>query len=398
VLAALTRRCGDFATAEDAVQEALIAAAWQWPQQGVPDNPVGWLYQVASRRMVDFVRSEHARRRRENDAIDERLQQSHVAPPDEANEQADDTVLLLFMCCHPSLSPTSAIALTLRAVAGLTTAQIARAFLVPEATMAQRISRAKQTIKKSGATFAWPSNADRAERLSSVLDVLYLLFNEGYLSTDGDDVHCVELSNEAMRVTRDLHRLLPDDAEVAGLLALMWLTDARRPARTGPHGELIPLDEQDRRLWNQTLIKDGTALIVSTIGKGQVGTYQLQAAIASLHDEASDIDHTDWPQITALYDVMMRMSDNPMIALNHAVATAMVHGPAIGLAMLEPIASDPRLSGSHRLDAVRAHLLALEGDAEAAVRHYRAAAGATPSFRERNYLLAKASKLASSAS
>lgn len=399
VLGALTRRYGDFATAEDAVQEALIAAMWQWPQQGVPDNPAGWLYQVASRRMVDLVRTDQARRRRENDAIDERaLQQAYAPPPDEPAEQADDTVLLLFMCCHPSLSTTSAIALTLRAVAGLTTSQIARAFLVPEATMAQRISRAKQTIKKSGAAFAWPSHADRAERLSAVLHVLYLLFNEGYVSTDGDELLCTELSHEAMRVTQQLHRLLPDETEVAGLLALMWLTDARRPARSGPDGELVPLDAQDRTKWNQQLIADGTKLIVSTIAKGNVGTYQLQAAIASLHDEAADVDQTDWPQIAALYDVMMRMGDNPVVALNHAVAISMVHGPDVGLAVLDNLCRDERLAGNHRLDAVRAHLLSMNGDLEKAAHFYRTAAAATPSVRERNYLLAKASKLDSAAS
>lgn len=398
VLGALMRRHSDFATAEDAVQEALMAAAWQWPQQGLPDNPGGWLFTVASRRMTDLIRADHARRQRENDAIaDALLEQPHVPPPDAGDvAERDDSLLLLFMCCHPSLSPTSAIALTLRAVGGLSTDEIARAFLVPEATMAQRISRAKQTIKKAGASFELPSQQDRTDRLTNVLHVLYLMFNEGYATTAGPSLQRVALSTEAMRLARKLHTLLPDECEVAGLVALMLLTDARRAARTGPNGELIPLDEQDRSLWDRSMIAEGTALILETFAKDHVGLYQLQAAIASLHDEAPDVDATDWRQIFALYSVMLQMSDNPMVALSQAIAAAMVHGPAAGLAMLTPIAADPRVAGTHRVDAVRAHLLEMSGDLDGAVAHYRAAAAKTTSQPERDYLTRKALALATS--
>jgi predicted RNA polymerase sigma factor len=298
------------------------------------------------------------------------------------------------MCCHPALTPASAIALTLRAVGGLTTAQIASAFLVPEATMAQRISRAKQSIKSSGVPFSMPAGAERAARLGAVLHVLYLVFNEGYTSSAGPDLHRTDLSNEAIRLARAVHALLPDEAEVAGLLALMLLTDARRAARTGPAGELIPLDEQDRSLWDRRLIAEGVALVSDALARGPVGPYQLQAAVAAVHDEAPRAEDTDWPQILALYGVLERMSDNPMVSLNRAVAAAMVHGPAAGLALLEALDADPRLRGHHRLDAVRAHLHETAGDAERAVVHYRAAAERTASTPERNYLLVKAARLA----
>ena len=397
VLGAVARRHGDFAAAEDAVQEALIAAATQWPKEGVPSNPRGWLFQVAVRRMTDYLRSELARRRREDVIVSERwVEETFAPPPDLAMEaHQDDTLLLLFMCCHPALTPASAIALTLRAVGGLTTAEIASAFLVPEATMAQRISRAKQSIKASGVPFRMPNDEERAERLSAVLHALYLIFNEGYTSSAGADLHRPDLSNEAIRLTRAVHALLPNDGEVAGLLALMLLTDARRAARTGPSGELIPLDEQDRTRWDRQLIAEGVALVSETLSRGSIGSYQLQAAIAALHDEAERVEDTDWPQIFALYGLLERMSDNPMVKLNRAIAAAMVYGPRAGLERLEPLDADTRMAGHYRLDAVRGHFHEMAGDNERAIAHYRAAADGTASIPERNYLLTKAARLAS---
>jgi RNA polymerase sigma factor (sigma-70 family) len=391
VLGATMRRFGDFSAAEDAVQEALIAAASQWPRDGVPDNPRGWLIQVASRRMTDHIRSEAARRRRETEAS---LQVDALIPAVEHDVDQDDTLILLFMCCHEALSPSSAIALTLRAVGGLTTAQIARAFLVPEATMAQRISRAKGTIKASGVPFRLPSTAEQRDRLPSVLHVLYLIFNEGYVSSDGAHLLRTDLSIEAIRLTRVVHDARPDEGEVAGLLALMLLTDARRAARSGPDGELIPLDRQDRSLWDQRQIAEGVALISDTLPRGAVGAYQLQAAIAAVHDEAARAEDTDWPQILALYTVLKGLSENPMVALNHAIATAMVHGPGAGLELLTVLDQDGRLNGHHRLHAVRAHLFEMSGDRESAIAHYREAAGRTTSIPERNYLVAQAGRLA----
>jgi RNA polymerase sigma factor (sigma-70 family) len=392
VLGAVIRRFRDFADAEDAVQEALVAAAMQWPREGVPDNPRAWLIQVASRRMTDQLRSELARRRRETAAA---MQPGYLVSSDDFDNETeqDDTLILLFMCCHPALTPSSAIALTLRAVGGLTTAEIANAFLVPEATMAQRISRAKQSIKASGVPFRVPTNQERVQRLRVVLHVLYLIFNEGYTSSVGPNLWRSELSREAIRLTRAVHNLLPDDGEVAGLLALMLLNDARCAARTGPEGELIPLTKQDRTLWDQKEISEGVALITATLSKGLVGAYQLQAAIAAVHDEAARVEDTDWPQILALYDLLKRMSDNPMVMLNHAIAAAMVHGPSAGLDLLNALDADGRLSGHHRLDSVRAHLLELAGDHQAAIAHYRTAAGRTTSLPERNYLMTQAARL-----
>jgi RNA polymerase sigma factor (sigma-70 family) len=392
VLGSVVRRFGDFAAAEDAVQEALVAASVQWPREGLPDNPRGWLIQVAARRMTDHLRSEIARRRRETLAASQ-VDLVVPAPRLDDDPDHDDTLILLFMCCHAALSPASAIALTLRAVGGLTTAEIANAFLVPEATMAQRISRAKQRIKSSGVPFSLPTEHERAQRLRSVLHVLYLIFNEGYTSSVGPDLQRTELSREAIRLTRIVHALLPDDGEVSGLLALMLLTDARRTARTGSSGELIPLTEQDRTLWDQSAIAEGVALITDTLSKGSVGAYQLQAAIAAVHDEAARVEDTDWPQILALYGLLKRMSDNPMVILNHAIAIAMVNGPAAGLAELDALDADGRLAGHHRLDAVRAHFLELAGDRQAAIAQYHAAARRTPSIPERNYLLTQAAKL-----
>jgi RNA polymerase sigma factor (sigma-70 family) len=396
VLGVVARRFGDFAAAEDAVQEALIAAATQWPREGVPANPRGWLIQVAVRRMTDHIRTETARRRREEQAIGSEPYEQRVVPGGVDAGDRDDTLVLLFMCCHPDLSPASAIALTLRALGGLTTAEIAQAFLVPEATMAQRISRAKQTVKASGVAFEVPSAGVRAERLGAVLHVLYLMFNEGYASSSGRELARTDLSGEAIRLTRELHRLLPGDVEVAGLLALMLLTDARRAARTSSDGELIPLDQQDRSLWHAGQIAEGIALISAALPRGAVGPYQLQAAIAAVHAEASSAAETDWPQIQALYTVLLRLSDNPMVALNHAIAAAMVNGPAAGLALLDGLDRDGRLRGHYRLDAVRAHLLERAGDREGAIARYLTASGRTASLPERDYLATRAARLAAS--
>lgn len=391
VLGAVMRRYRDFAACEDAVQEALLAAAGQWPRDGTPQNPRGWLIQVACRRMKDHLRSETARRRREAAVAQESDQQ---VMQDETDPNQDDTLLLLFMCCHPALTPSSAIALTLRAVGGLTTAEIANAFLVPEATMAQRISRVKQALKASGTPFETPDAQDRDQRMGSVLQVLYLIFNEGYASSIGPDLQRSDLANEAIRLARAVRRLAPDDGEAAGLLALMLLTDARRPARTTPEGALVPLAEQDRTLWDGRAVAEGVALISETLPRGMVGPYQIQAAIAAVHDEAARAQDTDWPQILALYGLLTQMSDNPMVALNHAVAVAMVEGPRAGLEQLAAL--DGALAGHHRLAAVRAHLLEMAGEREAAVAHYLTAAGRTTSLPERNYLNLKAARLGAS--
>ena len=393
VLGVIARRFGDFAAAEDAMQEAMIAAFTQWPQQGVPGNPRGWLIQVACRRMTDQVRSDVARRDRET-AVAREAETTSSSADIESDMDPDDTLILLFMCCHPALSRSSAIALTLRAVGGLTTAEIANAFLVPEATMAQRISRAKQTIKASGLSFRLPAAQERAERLPAVLHVLYLIFNEGYASSIGAQLQRLDLVREAIRLTRNTKALLPDNAEVVGLLALMLLTDARRTARTGPDEELIPLDKQDRTLWDRAEISEGIKLLTSALSKGPVGLYQLQAAIAAVHDEADRAEDTDWPQILALYDLLKRVSPSPMVTLNHAIAAAMVHGPAQGLQLLKALDTDPRLASHYRLDAVRAHLLEKMGDHEAAIKHYRIAATQTTSIPEQNYLLTQAARLA----
>jgi RNA polymerase sigma factor (sigma-70 family) len=389
VLGAIARRYGGIDDAEDAVQEALVAAAAKWPGRGVPENPRGWLIAVAGRRMTDRLRAEEARRRREVVAASREPANGSRPVTDR-----DDSLLLLFLCCHPVLTPASAIPLTLRAVGGLTTAEIARAFLVPEATMAQRISRAKQRIKASGVPFAMPTADEWSERLRSVLRVLYLIFNEGYAASTGAQVARGELSMEAIRLTRMVYASLPEDPEVAGLLALMLLNEARRPARTGPDGELIPLAEQDRSRWDGALIEEGVELVSAALPKGAVGEYQLQAAIAAVHDEAVSADETDWPQILALYGLLEQMTGNPMVTLNRAVAAAMVEGPATGLELLATLGE--RLAGHHRLDAVRAHLLEIDGDPEAAIASYRRAAGRTTSMAERDYLLVRAARLTAS--
>jgi RNA polymerase sigma factor (sigma-70 family) len=385
VLGVLVRRYGDFADAEDAVQEALLAAATQWPAEGLPGNPRGWLVTVASRRLTDVWRAEAARRHREDLAT----AREPATPAEPSN--TDDSLSLLFLCCHPVLTPGSAIPLTLRAVGGLSTAEIAAAFLVPEHTMAKRISRAKQRIKTSGVPFRMPTPARWTERLRSVLHVLYLIFNEGYAASTGSQVARSDLSGEAIRLTRALHAGLPEDPEVAGLLALMLLTDARRPARTGPDGELVPLAAQDRALWDQGLIAEGIALLTAVLPRRAVGEYQLQAAIAAIHDEAETAEQTDWPQVHALYSLMERMTDNPMVTLNRAIALAMVDGPPAGLAALAGL--DTRLAGHHRLDAARAHLLEMAGDFDAAITLYLLAAGRTTSLAEHDYLTGKAARL-----
>ncbi|HET6742797.1 MAG TPA: DUF6596 domain-containing protein [Kribbella sp.] len=384
VLGALVRRYGHFATAEDAVQEALLAAAQQWPNDGVPESPRGWLITAASRRLTDLLRREQSRRRREDRV-------AHWAPQGDPVGDTDDTLVLLFLCCHPALSPASQIALTLRAVGGLTTAEIARAFLVPESTMTRRITRAKTTVKETGARFTMP--ADREERLGAVLKIVYLIFNEGYASTTGPSLQRVELAAEGIRLARMLHRLLPDDPEVAGLLALLLLTDARRPARTGPRGELVPMAEQDRSLWIQPLIREGVDLITATLPRGPVGPYQLQAAIAAVHDESPSPDATDWPQIVALYEVLLQLTDNPMVALNHVVAVAMARGPTEGLELLSTIEADERITKDHRLSAVRAHLLELSGDIRGAKAAYEQAATRTTSIPRQRYLRSRADNL-----
>lgn len=380
VLGPLVRRYGDFDSCEDAVQEALLAAALQWPEQGVPDSPKGWLLTVASRRRIEHWRKESARRRREEGA-------AALAPPDpEPVPAVDDTLTLLFLCCHPSLTPVSQVALTLRAVGGLTTAEIARALLVPEPTVGQRISRAKQRIKASGARFRMPTREERDERLAAVLHVLYLIFNEGYTASSGSALHRVELTAEAIRLTRQLLERLPDEGEVAGLLALMLLTDARRPARTGPDGALVPLVEQDRSRWDAGAIAEGVALVTDALARTPVGPYQLQAAIAAVHDEAPSDKETDWRQILGLYDLLDSVAPGPMVTLNRVVAFAMVHGPQAGLERLAAAEVDPALTGHHRVAAVRAHLLDLVGDHGAARDQYRLAARRTLSVPEQRYL------------
>jgi RNA polymerase sigma factor (sigma-70 family) len=396
VLGALVRRYGHFDTAEDAVQEAVLAAVTRWPAEGIPGHPRGWLITVASRRLTDMLRAQQARARREEAVARQVPPGQWLAPAaDDPAAEPDDTLILLFMCCHPALPPASQIALTLRAVGGLTTAEIARAFLVPEPAMTRRITRAKQAIREAGARFALPAPADRADRISAVQHVLYLIFNEGYAATAGPGLVRADLSAEAVRLARALRRLLPDDGETAGLLALMLLTDARRPARTGAAGELIPMAEQDRGRWDRALIAEGVALITQALRSGAPGPYQLQAAIAAVHDEAPSAADTDWPQIMALYEVLLRVSGNPVVALNHAVAVAMVRGPHAGLDVLAALDADQRLAASHRLPAVRGHLLELTGDLAAARDAYLAAAQRATSLPHQRYLHARAARLTS---
>jgi RNA polymerase sigma factor (sigma-70 family) len=365
VLGVLVRRGNDFASAEDAVQDALLEALRTW-DDAPPDDPKGWLVRVAGRRLVDARRSESARRRREDDTL--------LEPGPGPTEQADDTLLLLFLSGHPALTPASAIALTLRAVGGLTTRQIAEAFLVPEATMAQRISRAKRTL--AGERF------DRPADVAVVLRVLYLIFTEGHTGS-------IDLAAEAIRLTRALARET-DEPEVAGLLALMLLTQARRPARTTPDGALVPLDEQDRSLWDVAMIGEGVSVLQGALAREHRGPYQVQAAIAALHDDAPTAGDTDWPQILEWYDELLALEDGPVVALNRAVAVGEVDGPRAGLRALDAAAA--RLPGHHRVDAVRAHLLERAGDPAGAAEHYRRAADATTSSAERAHLTLRAAR------
>ncbi|MFI5613364.1 RNA polymerase sigma factor [Amycolatopsis sp. NPDC051903] len=389
VLGVLVRRYGQFEACEDAVQEALLAAVEQWAGGPVPDNPRAWLLTVATRRLTDLWRSESARRRREETVAGQEVTQTVPGPGEDLAPEHDDTLRLLFLCCHPAVTPSSQVALTLRAVGGLTTAEIASAFLVPEATMTRRITRAKESIAAAGSTFAEPSAEDWPARLQVVLHVLYLIFNEGYTASSGEQLHRVELTAEAIRLTRAVRGLLPGDGEVAGLLALMLLTDARRPARTR-EGALLPLADQDRRLWTVPLIVEGVELVSRTLGRGPVGPYQVQAAIAALHDRAASTEDTDWPQILELYGVLEELAPSPVVTLNRAIAVAMVDGPAAGLALLTTIEDDNRIKQGHRLDAVRAHLYELSGDPVAAHAHYLRAAKRTSSVPERRYLHARA--------
>ncbi|MBV2155837.1 RNA polymerase sigma factor [Kitasatospora sp. SUK 42] len=386
VLGTLVRRYGRFEGCEDAVQEAVLAATVQWPREGVPDNPRGWLATVASRRLVDQIRSDHARRERESATT-----AAEVVPEDVPD--TDDTLLLLFLCCHPALTAASQTALTLRAVGGLTTAEIARAFLVPEATMAARISRAKQRIRAAGSAFTLPEGAEREERLRVVLHVLYLIFNEGYTASSGSELDRADLAREAIRLARTVHAQLPEDGEVTGLLALMLLTHARRAARTTASGDLVPLAEQDRTAWDGALLAEGTRLARTALAGPALGPYQLQAAIAATHADAATAEETDWAQVHALYLILERIAPNPMVTLNRAIALAEVAGPRAGLDLLARLDEDQRMAGHHRLLSVRAHLLERTGDTAGAYEHYRRATRATASLAEQRHLQARAARL-----
>ena len=385
VLGTLVRRYGQFEGCEDAVQEAVLAATVQWPAEGVPNNPRGWLVTVASRRLIDQMRSDHARRERESATAAEVVSEE---VPD-----TDDTLVLLFLCCHPTLTAASQTALTLRAVGGLTTAEIARAFMVPEATMAARISRAKQRIKAAGSSFDLPEGAEREERLRVVLHVLYLIFNEGYTASSGRELYRADLAHEAIRLTRTVRAQLPEDGEVTGLLALMLLTHARREARTTATGDLVPLAEQDRTTWDRGLLDEGTELAKASLAGPALGPYQLQAAIAATHADAATAEETNWAQVHALYLILERIAPNPMVTLNRAIALAETEGPSAGLALLAALDGDERMAGHHRLLSVRAHLLEQTGDTAGAYEHYRRAAKSTAGIAEQRYLEARAARL-----
>ena len=391
VLGALVRRHSAFDLCEDAVQEALVDAATEWPTRGIPENPRAWLTTVATRRLIDRVRSDHSRRQREERVVVGSPPAEFMAPIDEdAIQDRDDSLILLLMCCHPALSPPTQIALTLRAVGGLTTAEIAGAFFVPEATRAQRISRAKQGIRDAGATFSMPPSSEAESRLRAVLHVLYLIFNEGYTTTSGAEITRTDLTLEAIRITRELRRLRPGDAEVKGLLALMLLTEARRPARVGPSGRLVDLADQDRRLWNGSLVDEGVLLVTEALQQGPLGVYQLQAAIAAIHDEAESPEDTDWPQILLLYQLLDRLAPNPMATLNRALALAMVEGAQAGLDLLATLDDDKRVANHHRLLAMRGQLLEMAGDRAAAGEAFELAVRRCTSLPERTYLQERA--------
>jgi RNA polymerase sigma factor (sigma-70 family) len=390
-LATLTRRYGHFDLAEDAVQEALLAAAESWSAGAVPDNPAGWLMTVATRRLTDLLRSEQSRRRREQTEAVRTLPLASGTPQAlPSPREQDDSLVLLFLCCHPAITPPAQVALTLRAVGGLSTAEIARSLLLPEATITRRITRAKQSILAAGGRFALPEPAERAARLDVVLHVIYLIFTEGHTATAGDALVRSDLCTEAIRLGRLLRRVLPEEPEVGGLLAQMLLTDARRDARAGPGGQLVPLAEQDRTRWDQAAITEGIALVTESLSRHRPGPYQLQAAINAVHAEAPSYEETDWPQILALYGVLDRLADDPMVTLNRAVALSQVQGPAAALELLETAAADPRLAGHHRVHAVRGHLLQAAGRPDEAAEQYRTAARRTLSTPERQYLLRQA--------
>lgn len=394
VLGAVVRRYGNFDLAEDATQEALLAAYVQWSRDGLPDSPKAWLITVASRRLTDLLRSDQARRRREETVAQWAVAETREPPGAEhRSADADDTLILLYMCCHPSLPIASQIGLTLRAVGGLTTAEIARAFLTSEATVTRRITRSKQSIKDSGLPFAMPGAAELPSRLDVVLRVLYLIFNEGYASTRGTNLQRVDLAEEAIRLARTLHASLPEDSEVTGLVALMLLTHARHRARSGPDGALIPMAEQDRSLWDHDAIGEGVGLITAALPRGLTGPYQIQAAIAAVHDEAPSTEATDWPQIVALYRVLLRLDNNPVAALNHAVAVSMDQGPQAGLELLRQLESDPRINADRRFHAVRAHLLEMTGNIAAARDAYEAAARQAANLQQQRYLHGQIARL-----
>jgi RNA polymerase sigma factor (sigma-70 family) len=395
VLGILVRRYGQFEECEDAVQEALLEAAQTWPGGATPANPRAWLITVASRRLIDQIRKDHARKAREIGTAATELAlvvNPAVNPADEPSD-ADDTLMLLYLCCHPALTAASQTALTLRAVGGLTTAEIAHAFLVPEGTMGARISRAKQTIKAAGSQFRLPADSDREERLGAVLHTLYLVFNEGYTASSGGDLHRADLTREAIRLTRLVHAQLPADGEVAGLLSLMLLTESRRATRTTETGDLVPLAEQDRSRWDRVLIDEGNALIEVAMARSPLGAYQLQAAIAATHADAAGAEDTDWHQVHGLYTILERIAPNPMVTLNRAVALGETSGPGAGLDLLAGLDADPRMAGHHRLHAVRAYLLEQADERDAAYDEYRRAARATASVPERRFLEARASRL-----
>ncbi len=384
VLGILIRRHGDFAACEDAVQEALVAAATQWTAEGVPERPRGWLVTVATRRLTEAWRNETARRRREEKALALTPRETEPATDE------DDSLALLLLCCHAALTPPSQTALTLRAVGGLTTAEIARAYLVPEATIAQRISRAKRTIQESKAGFPALDEHSLRQRMPSGLQVLYLIFNEGYTASAGAELHRVDLTAEAIRLTRQLHARRFDDGEVTGLLALMLLTEARRPARVGAAGALVSLAEQDRSRWGHELVAEGISLVTSALRRTPAGPYQLQAAIAALHDEATTYEATDWRQILALYELLDRVAPGPMVTLNRIAALAMAQGPRVALMELTEARSDGALANHHRADAVQGHLLEMLGEREAARRCFENASRLTLSLPEQRYLIARA--------
>jgi RNA polymerase sigma factor (sigma-70 family) len=391
VLGALLRRHGELDLCEDAVQEALLEAATTWPERGRPDNPRGWLITVATRRLIDLIRAERSRRGREERFVLGAPPAEVIrVPGEDVAMDRDDTLVLMLLCCHPALTPPSQIALTLRAVGGLTTAEIASAFFVPEATMAQRVSRAKQRIRDAGATFAMPPAKELDARLAAVMHVLYLIFNEGYTAPSppsaADSASRVELTAEAIRLARELYRLRPEDTEISGLLALMLLTEARRPARLTTGGDLVDLADQDRTLWNRALIDEGVDLITDALAAGPLGAYQLQAAIAAVHDEAARPEDTDWPQILALYLMLDHVAPNPMATLSFAVAVAHVRGPQAGLEVLATVDDDARVAGHHRMYAVRGHLLEMAGDPSAAREAFQGAMRRTASTTEKRYL------------